>query len=590
MSCSEYISRYICLMLLLSFLVGCIGMPQSTGVHKQRKASPKEIEWQVSFKEAAEVAREQNIPMMLIFYGVSSKRLDDRVFSAPDVIELAQKFVSLKVGAGQDDLIQKYRVQEFPTIVFADPQGGEYDRFIGYKSRQSFVEILKTALIPIEAEYSLQIDLSQPKLARVKCVFRNVRWKSLTLVLREGGGEISNISYDSDDGRPGWEEIEGNSWLMKFNTTAMKTATVEYEVGLNVISDMSYETEYVSYMGDDYGVFDGRALFLAPRDLNMIYKTDIHISLPPGWRAITPWEKNSPLSFTAGHIEEVLDSFFCIGEFQSVKRNLGEHEIFAVHCGSEDNSPDMEQRVDVVVQIFEDYIDRFGDFPSKKFLAVFSDPTPDGKYFRGSAHGVGFAGPVDVDYSFIAHEVFHVWNGDIINQESYYEGWFKEGFTQYYGYLTPYRVELYDKERFFRYLKRDYEGYLKRYGTKDDIALTNVREELARKEGYEQPESARLWIMYYKGALVASLMDSEIKKRTKNKKTLDDLMNYMFHEFRDRKYSSKDILEALKIVTGQDFSGFFSDFVYGKSKLPLVASGADESENIYHKNAEDLEK
>ncbi len=555
--------------ILLSVLISCAGMPRTEEEYKPAGNGHKEIQWSASFKEAAEAARAQNMQMMLVFYGVSSKRLDKRVFSAPDVIKLAQKFVCLKVGAGQDEPIQKYKVQEFPTFIFTDSQGGEYDRFVGYKSRQSFVAILKTALIPVEAEYSLRIESPRSRSARVKCVFKNVRWKSLTLVLREGQGGISDVSCDSSDGRPGWEKMEENIWRMKFNSAAMKTATVEYEVELNVISDTSYEAEYASYMGDDYGVFDGRALFLVPQDLHMIDKTEVHLELPSDWRAITPWEETGSLSFAADSIEKVLESFFCIGQFQFAERHLGEHEIYAVHCGAEENSPDMERRADIVIQIFKDYVMRFGDFPSRRFLAVFADSTPDGKSFKGSAHGVGFAGPVNVDYTFIAHEIFHVWNGDMITQESYYEGWFKEGFTQYYGYLTPYRVGLYDEERFLAHVKRDYGQYLMRYGTRDDMALANVKEELARKEGCNQPNSARLWNMYYKGALVAFLMDDEIKKRTNGGKTLDDLMYYMFHEFRDRKYSSEDILEALNTVTDQDFTGFFSDFVYGKAKLHL---------------------
>ena len=289
----------------------------------------------------------------------------------------------------------------------------------------------------------------------------------------------------------------------------------------------------------------------------------------------SPRPSGRSASFAADSVEEVVDSVFCIGEFQFAERHLGEHEIYAVYCGVKKGRSGLEQKADEAVQIFKDYVMRFGDFPFKRYLAVFTGATPDGKYITGSsAHVVGFSGPVNVGYSFVAHEIFHVWNGGIINQKSDYEGWFKEGFTQYYGYLTPYRVGFYSKERFLWHLKRDYEGYLKRYGTKDDMALTRVKEELARKEGHDQPESARLWIMYYKGALVASLMDDEIKKRTDDLKSLDDLMYHMFHKFRKEKYSSEDVLEALNTVTGQDFTEFFSSFVYGTRKLPMTAMNA----------------
>jgi len=531
------------------------------------------IEWQTSYADAVKAATAQNKPMMLVFYGVSSRRLDRNVFSAPDVIELARKFVCLKIGANQGDLVQKYIIQEFPTIVFADHRGGEYDKFVGYKSRSSFVGILKSALIPVEAEYSMSIQPERPGTARIKCVFRNMRRDSLVLTLFEKHDKISNISYNCENDRPSWEEIDKNAWLMKFTTAAMKTVTVQYEVELNVMSLVSYEPEYISYIGDDYGVLDSHTLFMMPQELHAIGKIEVHLELPPGWLAITPWKETGNSSFVADSVDEVVDSVFCIGKFQYAKSQLGEHEIYAVLCGAEEESFDLKRRADENVKIFRDYVMRFGDFPFKRYLVIFAAQVSDDKYIHGSAHATGFVGPVHVDYSFIAHEIFHTWNGGIINQKSNYEGWFKEGFTQYYGYLTPYRTGLYSKERFLRYLERDYRNYLRRYGTDGDMPLTRVREELARKEGSAMPASDRIWLMYYKGALVAHLMDSEIKKRTDGRRSLDDLMYYMFHEFRDKLYSSEDVLEGLNTVTGQDFSQFFSDYIYGTAKLPAITVG-----------------
>ena len=555
----------------LSVLVGCALIPQAPVSQEPRETSPGEIEWQASFKEAVKTAGLQNKPIMLVFYGVSSKRLDKRVFSAPAVIELAQEFVSLKIGARQGDLTQKYIIQEFPTIVFTDPRGGEYDRSVGYKSWQSFVEVLKSALIPVEVEYSLRIEPVHRKSAQVTCVFRNVRFDSLILTLREKHDKISNISYSSDDYRPGWEVIDEDVWRMKFTTSAMKTVTVQYEVELNITSRMSYVPEYISYVGEDYGVLDGYALFMMPNNLRTTGKAEVNLSLPAGWHSITPWKETGNSSFVAGSVDEVVDSVFCIGEFQYAMSQLGEHEIYAVLSGADEDSLDLEQKADEMVEIFRDYVMRFGDFPFKRYLGIFTGPTSDDKCIHGSAHGTGFTGPLYVDHTFMAHEAFHVWNGGITTQKSDYEVWFKEGFTQYYGYLTPYRIGIYNRGQLLRHLGRDYGAYLRKYGTKDDMPLTRVREKTARREGFEQPSSARAWIMYYKGALVASLMDGEIRRRTNGRKSLDDLMYYMFQEFRERQYSSEDVLEALNTVTQQDFSQFFSDFVYGKARLPAPA-------------------
>ncbi|MBD3181900.1 hypothetical protein GF312_06400 [Candidatus Poribacteria bacterium] len=234
-------------------------------------------------------------------------------------------------------------------------------------------------------------------------------------------------------------------------------------------------------------------------------------------------------------------------------------------------NPSLEQRSEQVLSIFRDYIDRFGDFPYKKYLAVFTDKSPEGYYITGSsAHEIGFAGPVAVEYTFLAHEIFHVWNAGIIKQKSNYEGWFKEGFTQYYGYLTPYRIDLYSEDKFLEHLENDYQEYIDRYESGKDMTLSKVKEELARQEGHEHGESLRLMTMYFKGPLVAALMDREIRNITNDEKDLDDLMRKMFNKFRNRKYSSQDIMVTLNEVTGYDFTEFFSNFVYGRSKLPPI--------------------
>lgn len=489
----------ILLLVSLSVLVGCAVLPQVPEAQKRHETRSEGIRWHASLKEAVNAAEAQNKPMMLVFYGVYSKRLDKRVFSAPEVIEMAQGFVSLKIGAGHGDLTQKYRIQEFPTFVFTDPRGGEYDRSVGYKSWQSLVAVLEAALIPVEVEYSLRIEPTHRKTAAVKCVFRNVRGDSLLLTLREKHDKISNISYDSVGHKSEWEEIGKNTWRMKFVTPAMKTVTVQYEIELNITSRMSYVPEYMNYVGYDYGVLDGHALFMMPSNLRTIGKAAVNLGLPAGWRSITPWKDTGHSSFAAGSVDEVVDSVFCIGQFQVAKKQLGDHEIYAILCGAKEGSLNLELKADEMVEIFRDLVKRFGDFPFKRYLGIFSGPTADGKRIHGSAHGTGFTGPMYVDHTFVAHEAFHVWNGGIIRQKSDYQVWFKEGFSQYYGYLTPYRTGIYDRKRFLWYLERDYKAYLRKYGTNDDMPLARVKEEMARKEGHEQPSSAKVWIMYYKG-------------------------------------------------------------------------------------------
>lgn len=564
--------KYCFTYILALMLFGCVSKYQLQTSSHNEPTKPSEIKWYIKFDEASKESQLNNKPMMLVFYGVSSKRLDERVFSDPEVMSLAENFVCLRLGADQNELAQRYLIQEFPTIVFTDARGLEYDRTVGYKSPSSFVSILKNALLGVEAEYTLIIESPERKIANVKCVFKNIRAKSLILYLIERHDKINIMSYDSTDGRPGLKKLEDGIWEMQFNTFAMKTVTIQYQVEINILSRMDYEPAYISYIGEDYGILDGHALFLAPRDLSITGKIRIQLKLPPDWDAITPWDVESHLNFSTKRIDEVSDSIVCIGKFQYTKRQIKDKEIFVVFCGTDKYSSDLESKGDTAVKIFNDYTSRFGDFPFSKYVAVFAGKTPDGKYIHGTAHGSGFAGPIEMSnlytLQFIAHEIFHVWNGRLINQKSDYEVWFKEGFTQYYGYITPYRAGLYSKDIYLQYLKNNYNEYLRIHENGHDMALTRVNEGIARREGFTQADSIRVWIMYNKGALVAHLLDNTIMELTKGQKTLDDLMNYMFNNYRYKSYTTDDVLKAVNSITGQDFFKILYGLYIWKGKAP----------------------
>lgn len=558
---------------LIALIAGCATLSQSS-LKSTETEKESNIEWITSFNDARKLAETTNKSMMLVFYGVSSKRLDENVFTSPDIIKLSKEFICVKISSDQNELMKKYRIDQFPTFVFTDSQGGEYKRVVGYKSGSSFVSVLKEALIPIDVLYKVQVNVPQKGKAIVKCEFNNIRQKSLLMYIQEKANKPLNISYNSSDGPPSFKEIEDGIWQVEFVTSGMKTFSIQYETNLNVLSSMDFLPSYISYIGEDYGILDGHGIFITPQNLYINGKVRVQIVLPKDWKAITPWVEESPFLFNTNYIQEVTDSVFCIGDFQFVKREFGEKELFIVYCGKRNIGSELDRRADIAVKIFNDYTSRFGNFPFKKYLAIFADKTPDGKYIHGSAHGLGFAGPMEMVppflYQFIAHEIFHVWNGGIINQKSYYEVWFKEGVTQYYGYITPYRAGIYSEEQFYGYLSSDYQEYIKIYESGDDIALARVNEQIARKEGHYQADSIRNLIMYRKGALVAWLMDKEINKATNGEKNLDDLIRYMLSFYRDKNYSSDDILKSLNAITNQDWSGFFANFVYGRTKLPFL--------------------
>ncbi|MHC4310631.1 MAG: M61 family metallopeptidase, partial [Planctomycetota bacterium] len=153
---------------------------------------------------------------------------------------------------------------------------------------------------------------------------------------------------------------------------------------------------------------------------------------------------------------------------------------------------------------------------------------------------------------FIAHEVFHLWNGQII-EHSGHENWFSEGFTDYYAMVICARTGMIDEQEFIQRLKRACRQYHTKFGQNP---IRDAREYA---------------LQYAGGSLVAASLDIQIRNLTNNTKSLDDLMQQMYLEFgrTSKQYALEDVIRLVNNITEKDHTGFFEKYVSGTNELPL---------------------
>ena len=89
---------------------------------------------------------------------------------------------------------------------------------------------------------------------------------------------------------------------------------------------------------------------------------------------------------------------------------------------------------------------------------------------------------------------------------------------------------------------------------------------------YYRPDenSVNSQISYYdKGELLGLLLDLEIRRRTDNRKSLDDVMRYLYAEFfqKARNYTPADFQTACEQMAGASLEQFFARYVRGKDDL-----------------------
>ena len=96
------------------------------------------------FSAATTQAKQSGAPVMLVFetdWCTWCDRMEREVFTDPGVRSALQGFVVLKLDAEGDGerLAARYRVDSYPTIVFVNGDGEEFDRILGYLPPGEFV-------------------------------------------------------------------------------------------------------------------------------------------------------------------------------------------------------------------------------------------------------------------------------------------------------------------------------------------------------------------------------------------------------------------------------------------------------------------
>jgi predicted metalloprotease with PDZ domain len=184
-------------------------------------------------------------------------------------------------------------------------------------------------------------------------------------------------------------------------------------------------------------------------------------------------------------------------------------------------------------------------------------------------------------YGLVAHEFFHLWNVKRIRpdalgpfdytKENYTKSlWVAEGVTSYYGDLMVRRSGLISEREYLDGLARDIEDYQSTPG-RFEMSAEEASFNTWIKEYRPDENSVNSQISYYdKGELLGLLLDLQIRRASKNTKSLDEVMRYLFDEFyrKNRNYTPADFQKACELMAGTSLDEFFSRYVRGRDELP----------------------
>lgn len=433
-------------------------------------------------------------------------------------------------------------------------------------------------------KYTLQIEQPNRRHIQIRMEIPAARGTKISLLLpRWRPGRYEMMDYATNIFEVAARTASGTSVPIE------RTATHKWEL------EGSSETVFVSYKYYAAVIDAGRSyldqfqLYVNPCNLFLYQEggladpCSVELFLPPDWQVAggMPLRGNT---LEASDYHVLADSPFFAGP--SMKHLSYTLEGITFHAWFQGLvAQDMRVIAQDLMKFSAAQIKLFGGFPAADyhFLFYFLEE----KMHHGVEHQnstVIVLGPgrkfMHKDYydeflGISSHELFHAWNVKAIrpaDMQPYDYGkaqhsklhYVTEGVTTYYGDLMLLKAGVWDLNTWMRSFNA---GELARYYNSDGRRYVSLEQSSfdSWTVGYSLGVPNRKISFYSKGAIVAFMLDVHIRRITANQCSLDTVMRIMYDRFgkTGKGYTREDYLGIIREVSGEDFSGFFTEFISG---------------------------
>jgi predicted metalloprotease with PDZ domain len=428
-------------------------------------------------------------------------------------------------------------------------------------------------------------------------------WTPGSYLIREFERHVQDFNATDAAGQPlKWEKTNKDTWRVMTNGAREWRAT--YRVYANELSVRTSEL-------NSSHAFWNNANLLMYLDGHLKNPSTIHVLAPDVWKVATglpgvPGQRNT---FRAENFDILYDSPFEVSNFKSLLFNVKgvPHRIVIDGEGNYDPErmrSDVQKIVETEVELMG------GEIPYRDYTFILHLRQNGGgglEHLNSTALGYprfGFritrgdratsAAPntndrSEPDYrgflSLVAHEFFHLWNVKRIRpdalgpfdytQENYTKLlWVAEGITDYYADVALRRAGLVTEQDFLNATARSIQNLQNTPGRLVQSAEESSFDSWIKY--YRQDEnSINSQVSYYdKGAMLGMLLDLEIRQRSSGRKSLDDVMRYLYTEFfkKGRNYTPADFQKATELMAGSSLEEFFARYVRSKDELDYNAA------------------
>jgi predicted metalloprotease with PDZ domain len=432
----------------------------------------------------------------------------------------------------------------------------------------------------VEIEYELTIRNPVQHLYHVEIGIRGVRSAYVDLSMpawAPGAYTIRNFAKDVQDFRAAtsrnqplkWEQTDKQTWrVTKQQNDDVK---VQYQV-------------FSLQLTDEMADLSGPAVFMFVVGQKHV-PVSVKYNVPNNWKVYTGLEKKGD-RYHATDYDIFIDAPAFIGGSLKV---LG-FEVDKLKHRLVFSKPDVAMIDEQVISDIQDVIDAArsifgGKLPYRDYTFLFKVQSNSGsggvEHLNSTRITVGendFVNQTSYQrfLSVVAHEFFHLWSGKRIRPQvlgpfDYTKEvntkllWVFEGITSYYADLLLARADIYTPQDYYSKLSAEINSLQHQPGR-----LLMSPEEASWNTWTRSDNADNNTVSYYtKGEIVGLALDLEIRMRTKNQKSLDDVMRYLKEQYADKGIGLPEdgFFKAVETVAGSDLSEFFEANVQSRKEI-----------------------
>lgn len=458
---------------------------------------------------------------------------------------------------------------------------------------------------PAPTRYSYTVAMPQPHthLYEITFTIGNVTsgqldvslptWTPGSYLQREYARHVQDFAARLENGQAlAWEKTDKATWRIATGAASSQVRTVQvfYRVYANELATQT------SHLDATHGYFNGASLFMYVANVagtkEQPYKVKFQLA-----GATANWRVSSPLAlasdaegyFTAPNYDVLVDSPTEIGTHQLLEFSVrGKVHRVSIWPGlPEDSGISEKQLTGDLAKIVEESAKIFNGLPYEHYLFLLHVQPGIGGGTEHLNSNVSMTTPAAFKtkrgyeglLGLEAHEYFHCFNVKRIRpralgpfdyqRENYTNNlWVSEGMTSYYGDQLLRRAGL-----------QSVSDYLQAWGK----TIADYRQTPGRFQQSATTASFNAWIKHYrpdenspntamsyytKGEILGMLFDLEIRSRTGNAKSLDDVMRLLLDKYGLPKpgFTDAELKAAFEQVAGADLTDFFNRYVYNPDK------------------------